>query len=56
MICVDGECKYKYSNDQVVIAYTVMLGKWTEHVKSWRNPELGDRILYITYEEMIQVK
>ncbi|CAL1610678.1 unnamed protein product [Knipowitschia caucasica] len=27
-------------------------GKWTDHVKSWRKPELGDRILYITYEEM----
>uniref|UniRef100_A0A8C1XGR0 Sulfotransferase n=1 Tax=Cyprinus carpio TaxID=7962 RepID=A0A8C1XGR0_CYPCA len=32
----------------------VMFGKWTDHVKSWRNPELGDRILYITYEEMLQ--
>ncbi|CAM4704295.1 hypothetical protein PO909_009809 [Leuciscus waleckii] len=32
----------------------VLFGKWTDHVKSWRNPELGDRILYITYEEMIQ--
>lgn len=31
-----------------------MFGKWTDHVKSWRNPELGDRILYITYEEMLQ--
>ncbi|TRY59430.1 hypothetical protein DNTS_001144 [Danionella cerebrum] len=25
-----------------------------DHVKSWRNPELGDRILYITYEEMLE--
>ncbi|KAM6967543.1 sulfotransferase family 2, cytosolic sulfotransferase 3 [Aplochiton taeniatus] len=32
----------------------VIFGKWTEHVKSWRNPELGNRILYITYEEMVQ--
>ncbi|XP_070691429.1 sulfotransferase family 2, cytosolic sulfotransferase 3 isoform X1 [Pempheris klunzingeri] len=32
----------------------VMFGKWTEHVKSWKNTELGDRILYITYEEMVQ--
>ncbi|KAJ0065920.1 hypothetical protein NL108_000170 [Boleophthalmus pectinirostris] len=27
-------------------------GKWTDHVKSWRNTKLGDRIMYITYEEM----
>ncbi|KAF5907168.1 sulfotransferase family cytosolic 2B member 1-like isoform X1, partial [Clarias magur] len=32
----------------------VMYGKWTDHVKSWRNADLGDRILYITYEEMLQ--
>ncbi|KAM9436426.1 sulfotransferase 2B1-like isoform 1-T1 [Clarias gariepinus] len=32
----------------------VMFGKWTDHVKSWRNADLGDRILYITYEEMLQ--
>uniref|UniRef100_A0A3Q4H8N3 Sulfotransferase n=1 Tax=Neolamprologus brichardi TaxID=32507 RepID=A0A3Q4H8N3_NEOBR len=32
----------------------VMFGKWTDHVKSWRNSELGDRIMYITYEEMVQ--
>ncbi|XP_053467664.1 sulfotransferase 2B1-like [Ictalurus furcatus] len=32
----------------------VLFGKWTDHVKSWRNTDLGDRILYITYEEMIQ--
>lgn len=56
MICIDGECKYKHSNDHVVIAYTVVFGKWTDHVKSWQNPELADRILYITYEEMLQVK
>ncbi|XP_077384122.1 sulfotransferase family 2, cytosolic sulfotransferase 3 isoform X2 [Festucalex cinctus] len=32
----------------------VMFGKWTDHVKSWRHTELGDRIMYITYEQMIQ--
>ncbi|XP_029360862.1 sulfotransferase family 2, cytosolic sulfotransferase 3 isoform X2 [Echeneis naucrates] len=32
----------------------VMFGKWTDHVKSWRRSELGDRIMYITYEEMVQ--
>ncbi|KAM3873443.1 sulfotransferase 2B1-like [Diretmus argenteus] len=32
----------------------VIFGKWTDHVKSWRHTEMGDRILYITYEEMIQ--
>ncbi|MCI4391297.1 hypothetical protein PGIGA_G00132390 [Pangasianodon gigas] len=36
------------------LAGNVMFGKWTDHVKSWRNTDLGDRILYITYEEMIQ--
>ncbi|XP_027026370.1 sulfotransferase 2B1-like isoform X2 [Tachysurus fulvidraco] len=36
------------------LAGNVMFGKWTDHVKSWKNPDLGDRILYITYEEMIQ--
>lgn len=33
----------------------VLFGKWTDHVKSWRHTELGDRIMYITYEEMCQV-
>ncbi|KAM3873439.1 sulfotransferase 2B1-like [Diretmus argenteus] len=32
----------------------VLFGKWTDHVKSWRHTEMGDRILYITYEEMLQ--
>ncbi|XP_057196921.1 sulfotransferase family 2, cytosolic sulfotransferase 3 isoform X1 [Triplophysa rosa] len=36
------------------LAGKVLFGKWTDHVKSWRNPALGDRILYVTYEEMIQ--
>lgn len=35
---------------------SVMFGKWTDHTKSWRNTDLGDRIFYVTYEEMIQVK
>ncbi|XP_062321516.1 sulfotransferase family 2, cytosolic sulfotransferase 3 [Osmerus eperlanus] len=32
----------------------VMFGKWTEHVKSWRKANLRDRILFVTYEEMVQ--
>ncbi|KAK3541266.1 hypothetical protein QTP86_019405 [Hemibagrus guttatus] len=36
------------------LAENVMFGKWTDHLKSWKNLDLGDRILYITYEEMIQ--
>ncbi|XP_047216288.1 sulfotransferase family 2, cytosolic sulfotransferase 3 isoform X2 [Girardinichthys multiradiatus] len=32
----------------------VLFGKWTDHVKSWRCAELGDRILFITYEEMAE--
>lgn len=34
----------------------VLFGKWTDHVKSWRRSELGDRIMYITYEELVKVK
>ncbi|XP_013884376.1 sulfotransferase family cytosolic 2B member 1 [Austrofundulus limnaeus] len=32
----------------------VLFGKWTDHIKSWKRAELGDRILFITYEEMVQ--
>ncbi|XP_061113293.1 sulfotransferase 2B1-like isoform X1 [Conger conger] len=32
----------------------VMFGKWTDHVKSWRNTDIEGRILYMTYEEMVQ--
>ncbi|XP_077455606.1 sulfotransferase family 2, cytosolic sulfotransferase 3 isoform X2 [Stigmatopora argus] len=32
----------------------VMFGKWTDHVKSWKHTDLGDRIMHITYEQMIQ--
>ncbi|XP_060717131.1 sulfotransferase 1C3-like [Tachysurus vachellii] len=31
------------------LALNVIFGKWTDHVKSWRNMDLGDRIFYITY-------
>ncbi|XP_072515379.1 sulfotransferase 2B1-like [Salminus brasiliensis] len=36
------------------LAGQVLFGKWTDHVKSWRDTDLGDRVLYITYEELIQ--
>ncbi|KAJ8384472.1 hypothetical protein AAFF_G00204930 [Aldrovandia affinis] len=32
----------------------VLFGKWTDHVKSWRNADIGNRILFVTYEEMVQ--
>lgn len=32
----------------------VLFGKWTDHVKSWKRSGLGDRIMFITYEEMAQ--
>ncbi|KAK2844250.1 hypothetical protein Q5P01_010909 [Channa striata] len=32
----------------------VLFGKWTDHVKSWKQSKLGDRIMYITYEEMVK--
>ncbi|KAG7266646.1 hypothetical protein CRUP_032324 [Coryphaenoides rupestris] len=32
----------------------VILGKWTDHVKSWRHADLGERILHVTYQEMVQ--
>lgn len=38
------------------LLWAVLFGKWTDHVKSWRSTDLGDRIMYITYEEMVQVK
>ncbi|KAK3541253.1 hypothetical protein QTP86_017972 [Hemibagrus guttatus] len=43
-------------DDVIAITYpkSVFFGKWTDHVKSWRHTDVGDRILYITYEEMIQ--
>ncbi|XP_027145375.1 sulfotransferase family cytosolic 2B member 1 isoform X2 [Larimichthys crocea] len=31
----------------------VMFGSWFDHVKSWLNAEDKDRIMYISYEEMI---
>lgn len=34
----------------------VLFGKWTDHVKGWRRSDLGDRIMFITYEEMVEVK
>lgn len=34
----------------------VMFGKWTDHVKSWRHTALQDRIMFIAYEEMVEVK
>ncbi|KAJ0000160.1 hypothetical protein NQD34_012002 [Periophthalmus magnuspinnatus] len=30
----------------------LVFGKWTDHIKSWKNAKLRDRIIYITYEEM----
>ncbi|KAL2084470.1 hypothetical protein ACEWY4_019988 [Coilia grayii] len=36
------------------LAGQVLFGKWTDHVKSWRKADLGDRILHITYEEMVE--
>lgn len=38
-----------------LVLSAVMFGKWTDHVKSWRHTELGDRIMYLTYEEMVEV-
>ncbi|XP_008296989.1 sulfotransferase family 2, cytosolic sulfotransferase 3 isoform X1 [Stegastes partitus] len=32
----------------------VLFGKWTDHIKSWTKTELGDRIMFITYEDMVQ--
>ncbi|XP_030638017.1 sulfotransferase 2B1-like [Chanos chanos] len=36
------------------LAGQVLFGKWTDHVKSWRNTDMKERILHITYEEMVQ--
>ncbi|KAF6716208.1 Sulfotransferase family cytosolic 2B member 1 [Oryzias melastigma] len=32
----------------------VLFGKWTDHVKSWKLAKIADRILFLTYEEMVQ--
>lgn len=40
----------------MLVSSSVLFGKWTDHMKSWRHTDLGDRIMYITYEEMVQVK
>lgn len=40
----------------MLVSSSVLFGKWTDHVRSWRHTDLGDRIMYITYEEMVQVK
>lgn len=36
--------------------FAVLFGKWTDHVKSWKLAKIADRILFLTYEEMVQVK
>lgn len=33
-----------------------MFGSWFDHVKSWLNAEDKDRIMYISYEELITVR
>ncbi|KAF6714419.1 Sulfotransferase family cytosolic 2B member 1 [Oryzias melastigma] len=32
----------------------VLFGKWADHVKSWKLAKIADRILFLTYEEMVQ--
>lgn len=40
----------------MTVLSAVLFGKWTNHVQSWSHTDLGDRIMYITYEEMNQVE
>ncbi|XP_028836728.1 sulfotransferase family cytosolic 2B member 1-like [Denticeps clupeoides] len=32
----------------------VLLGKWTDHMKSWQKTDIANRMMYVTYEEMIK--
>ncbi|KAK6469729.1 sulfotransferase 2B1-like [Huso huso] len=36
------------------LAGKLLFGKWFDHVKGWRSSELKERILYVTYEEMLE--
>ncbi|MGH0148151.1 UNVERIFIED_CONTAM: hypothetical protein FKN15_012152 [Acipenser sinensis] len=36
------------------LAGKLLFGKWSDHVKGWRSSELKERILYVTYEEMLE--
>lgn len=38
------------------VLFAVLFGKWTDHVSSWKLAKLGERILFLTYEEMVQVE
>ena len=37
------------------ISLAVMFGSWFDHVKGWLNAKDQERIMYISYEEMIMV-
>ncbi|XP_028836408.1 sulfotransferase family cytosolic 2B member 1-like isoform X1 [Denticeps clupeoides] len=32
----------------------VLFGKWTDHMKSWQKADIGNKIMYVTYEAMIK--
>ncbi|XP_041082847.1 sulfotransferase 2B1-like [Polyodon spathula] len=36
------------------LAGKLLFGKWCDHVRGWRSSELKGRVLYITYEEMLE--
>ncbi|XP_051575663.1 sulfotransferase 2B1-like [Myxocyprinus asiaticus] len=49
--------KFTFKDDDIfAVTYpkSIIFGKWIDHVKRWRILDLGDRILYVTYEEMLQ--
>ncbi|KAJ3598526.1 hypothetical protein NHX12_002037 [Muraenolepis orangiensis] len=52
-IFLDDPGTFQEFND-IFLKGRVMFGKWTDHVKSWRHTDLGDRVLYATYDEMVQ--
>lgn len=38
-----------------MVVVSVMFGSWFDHVKGWLNAKDQDRVMYISYEEMIWV-
>ncbi|KAJ8413621.1 hypothetical protein AAFF_G00081280 [Aldrovandia affinis] len=44
---------YVMRNPKDVFTGKVMFGSWFDHVKGWLNAEDQDRVMYISYEEMI---
>lgn len=49
-------CKVIMYDKGNCVLLLVIFGSWFDHVKSWLNAEDKERILYISYEELIMVR